>query len=89
MRKHCRQLDAGVEASEPHDFAVRDLSALVKAQIASTASSPNVRDDRETPLGVGGDGDRYTSDLELLKIRKFSQRGLDMPFSDLPVGQSK
>jgi hypothetical protein len=23
MRKHCRQLDASVEASGPHDFAVR------------------------------------------------------------------
>jgi hypothetical protein len=32
-------LDAGVEASGPHDFAVRDARALVAARIASTASS--------------------------------------------------
>jgi hypothetical protein len=50
---------------------------------------PNVRDDRETPLGVGGDGDKYASDLGFLKIRIFLRTGLDMQFSDLPVGRSK
>jgi hypothetical protein len=68
-----RELDASVEASGPHDFAVREslspkppggpgtgpAEALAKvdqrrssrAAAASTASHPNVRDDRETPLG--------------------------------------
>src|SRR5947207_9993155 len=37
------QLDASVEASGPHDFAVR-------VSTASTASRAYVRDDRDTPL---------------------------------------
>jgi len=44
------KLDAGVEASGPHDFAVREKAAIVVAAIASTASHRNVRDDREPPL---------------------------------------
>jgi hypothetical protein len=43
------KLDAGVEASGPHDFTVR-VSAFVKSAVASIASRTNVRDDRETPL---------------------------------------
>jgi hypothetical protein len=31
------------------------------------------------------DGDRYAGDLGFLKIRKFLPKGLDTPFSDLPV----
>jgi hypothetical protein len=38
---------------------------------------------------VGGDGAQYASDLGFLKIRKFLRKGLDTPFGDLPVGQSK
>src|ERR1700675_3560372 len=48
-----QELDAGVEASGPHDFAVRLTRRSSKALSASTASPPNVRDDREPPL-VGG-----------------------------------
>jgi hypothetical protein len=36
--KHRRQFDASVGASGPHDFAVREVSAFVSAQLASTAS---------------------------------------------------
>jgi hypothetical protein len=32
MRKHCRQLDASVEASGPHDFAVRSRAVRLPAQ---------------------------------------------------------
>jgi hypothetical protein len=52
------KLDAGVEASGPHDFAVR-VSAVRPRKMfalrasASIASQPYVRDDRETPLYVG------------------------------------
>ena len=48
-----RELDASVGASGPHDFAVR-VSAVRQRAAASTASRPHVRDDRETPLRVGG-----------------------------------
>ena len=50
-----RQLDASVGASGPHDFAVRKIALSSAAQLASIASRPYVRDDRETPLCVGRD----------------------------------
>ena len=53
------ELDASVEASEPHDFAVRKIAPSSGALLASIASRSNVRDDRETPLSVGRDGGRY------------------------------
>jgi hypothetical protein len=39
--------------------------------------APNVRDDREAPLLWEQDGKGYSSDLGLLKIRIFFQKGLD------------
>ena len=45
-----QELDASAGASEPHDFSVRDLRCSSKSASASTASHPNVRDDRDTPL---------------------------------------
>src|SRR5258708_37157982 len=61
-RSYLRQLDTSVGASGPHDFAVRISIIRPRAlrapdAAASTASRPNVRDDRETPLCVGRDGD--------------------------------
>jgi hypothetical protein len=47
------KLDASVEASGPHDLAVRFARVRLFAPKASTASPPNVRDDRETPLWIG------------------------------------
>jgi hypothetical protein len=53
-RQNCfRRLDAGVEASGPHDFAVR-VGALVRSAARVHRIPPRVRDDRETPLrGTG------------------------------------
>jgi hypothetical protein len=48
-----RQLDASVGASGPHDFAVRKSALSSAAPLASIASPPYVRDDRETPLLCG------------------------------------
>ena len=39
MRKHCRQLDASVEAPGPHDFAVR-LACVRRSQAESVHRSP-------------------------------------------------
>jgi len=50
------KLDASVEASGPHDFAVRKMARSSVAPSTSTASHPNVRDDRDTPLIPGQDG---------------------------------
>jgi hypothetical protein len=46
-------LNASVEASGPHDFAVH-VSAVRQRAAVSTASRTNVRDDRETPLKWDG-----------------------------------
>ena len=50
------ELDAGVEASGPHDFAVRKKSALVRSAARGHRIQPRVRDDRDTPLEWGGRG---------------------------------
>src|SRR6202451_4310364 len=44
------RLNASVEASGPHDFAVRVLAHSSRAPTASIASRIHVRDDRDTPL---------------------------------------
>ncbi len=49
-----RKLDASVEASGPHDFAVRTQSALVRSAACGHRIQPRVRDDRDTPLKWGG-----------------------------------
>ena len=43
------KLNASVEASGPHDFAVR-LSAIRQRRIRVHRIPPRVRDDRDTPL---------------------------------------
>src|ERR1700733_14945890 len=70
-----RGLDASVGASGPHDFAVRKIALSSAAPLASIASMPNVRDDRETPLSVGRDGERYGGDLGQKGTKIFLQRG--------------
>jgi hypothetical protein len=49
QRSCSRQLDASVEASEPHDFAVRSR-AVRQQHIRVHRIPPRVRDDREPPL---------------------------------------
>jgi hypothetical protein len=44
-----RRLDASLEASGPHAFAVRLTRHSSKARSTATASPPHVRDDRERP----------------------------------------
>jgi hypothetical protein len=45
----CAKLDASVEASGPHDFAVR-ISAIRQRRISVHRIPLRVRDDRDTPL---------------------------------------
>ena len=49
-RKLPRDLNAGIEASGPHDFAVRKFNALVSSTACVHRIPPRVRDDRDTPL---------------------------------------
>ena len=84
-----RRLDAGVGASEPHDFAVR-CSALVKRTDRVHRIPPRVRDDREPPLLW--DGTVRISELIWVgsEAKYFCKRGLTWFLiirSDLPVGQ--
>jgi hypothetical protein len=69
------KLDTSVGASGPHDFAVRKITLSSAAPLASIASRPNVRDDRETPLCVGRDGGGYAGDLGQKKMGIFLQGG--------------
>jgi hypothetical protein len=80
-----RRLDPSVAGSGPHAFAVRKIALSSLAPPASTASRPAFRDDREPPLCVGRDAEKYTTDLGLLEIGIFLQKGLDMPQSEHDV----
>ena len=74
-------LDASVEASGPHDFAVRELrhSSTLAARMTLPRPphpAPNVRDDRDTPLYPGRDGSDKPmiwgrSQVQFLKIRNY------------------
>jgi hypothetical protein len=48
--KYFRQFNASVEASGPHDFAVRIDAPRLRATPRPSHPAPNVRDDREAPL---------------------------------------
>jgi hypothetical protein len=51
--QHCRQLDASVEASGPHDFTVRSGALRPGAPSRPSQPAPDTRDDREAPLLEG------------------------------------
>jgi hypothetical protein len=59
-----RDLNASVEASGPHDFAVR-LSAIRQRRIRVHRIPPRVRDDRDTPLLW----DETPTDIQLIWVR--------------------
>src|SRR4051794_14810871 len=73
--KFC-EFDASIEASEPHDFAVR-LRAVRPQHIRVHRIPPRVRDDREPPLLVGRDGGAYSFDLGARARGIFLEPGLD------------
>jgi hypothetical protein len=85
-----RRLDAGVEASGPHDFAVRKQALSSAAPAASTASRPASVTIAIRPF-VGWDRESYSFDLGFGKTEIFLQMGLDRQMNckliDLPVGQ--
>jgi hypothetical protein len=58
-----RKLDAGVEASGPHDFAVRYGVVRLSTQSRPPHPAPNVRDDGETSLLWAQDVDDSAVDL--------------------------
>ncbi|WP_154072614.1 hypothetical protein [Bradyrhizobium erythrophlei] len=68
---------------QDHTFLPSASASFVRTLIARmmpprpSHPAPNVRDDREAPLLWEQDGKGYSSDLGLLKIRIFLQKGLD------------
>jgi hypothetical protein len=64
LRNCFRQLDAGVEASGPHDFAVR-FGAVRYRHTSVHRIPPRVRDDREPPLMW----DETVRDKEMIWVR--------------------
>ena len=82
-----RELDAGVEASGPHDFAVRVSTIRQTAPSASTASPAALMTLANAPLWLETARVSAT-DLPDGASGIFLQRGLDGQMTDLPVGQS-
>ena len=73
VRASSRRLDAGVEASEPHDFTVREKRHSSKAPPRPPHPAAYVRDDRETPLGLGRDDSLYSCFYQTAKRNIFSE----------------
>jgi hypothetical protein len=75
--EHRRQLDASVEASEPHDFTVRIERRSPSTPTRPPHSEPNVRDDGDTPLLWGSERHVLKFDLGEMKNELFFRSGLD------------
>jgi hypothetical protein len=60
------ELDAGVEASGPHDFAVRKLKRIRQSAACVHRIPPRVRDDRDTPL----EWDETAKSIQLIWVRR-------------------
>jgi hypothetical protein len=86
LRSCLPRLDAGVEASGPHDFAVRTSALSSLAPPASTASRPAFVTIAIRP-SRGRDGWGYRSDLGQAKTEIFLQLGLDAPNHVEPTGE--
>ena len=77
-RKRCRRVNASVEASGPHDFAVRRPRRSSSAQPRPPHPAPNVRDDsRNAPLTMGTGRASYGCDFSETRREIFFGRGVD------------
>jgi hypothetical protein len=72
--KALSRVDASIEASRRHDFSVRIRAARLAAPTRPSHPSPNVRDDRETPLLIG-----HETREELALICPTAQAGIPRP----------
>ena len=84
QRSSLRRLDAGVEASGPHDFAIRQKRRSSAALSASIASRPTSVTIASAPP-EGRDGSRYRFDLGKRRREIFLNRGAGQGKSDLIV----
>src|SRR5712692_4324128 len=74
---------------QDHTTSPSALAPFVKGALRVHRVPPHVRDDRETPLGLGRDGRGYKSDLGKRRSGRFLREGLDRPATDLPAGPAK
>jgi hypothetical protein len=86
QRSCLRQLDAGVEASGPHDFAVRKSAPSSEAQPASIASRPAFVTIAIRP-SVGWDGGINKAASTKARSGIFFETGVDRKIAKQPVGQ--
>ena len=86
-RSFLRRLDASVEASGPHDFAVRKHAPSSEAPLASTASRPASVTIAIRP-SVGRDGGINKAVSSKRRSEKFFDRGLDSQIPHSPSGKS-
>jgi hypothetical protein len=70
LAKNFCKLDAGVEASGPHDFAVRFGVVRLSTLSRPPRPAPNVRDDGETPLLWARDTNDSAGDLGARSIAR-------------------
>jgi hypothetical protein len=77
MRKHCRRVDASVEASGPHAFAVREPVVVFRRAYVHRIPCPTFRDDREAPLMRAGTVRIPKDDLPDGESEIFLEKGLD------------
>jgi hypothetical protein len=82
-----RELDSSVGEPGPHDFAVRVGRARLRCRQRPSHPAPNVRDDREAPLWIGGGTDQDNHEFPKNGRGIFLREGLDtilIKRSDLP-----
>src|ERR1700731_2202753 len=78
LRKCIRKLDAGVEASGPHDFTVR-VSTFRQARCRVHRNPCPTSVTIAKRPSVGRDGEGYRSDLGQARSGLFLKEGLDEP----------
>jgi hypothetical protein len=83
MRKHCRSLDASVEASGPHDFAVRDMRIRLMHCRVHRIPRPTSVTIAKRPSWRARDGEACRNDLPDGESEKFFADGLDRPRKSL------
>jgi hypothetical protein len=88
QQSYLHQFDAGVEASGPHDFAVRIQRLSSASAVTSTASRTNVRDDRDTPLLRVRDGESIRLFLPNREAKYFCKEDWTPKRPNSPSGKS-
>jgi hypothetical protein len=74
MPKHCRQLDASVGASGPHDFAVRPGLLVAQRQVVHRIPRPTSVTIAKRPSSGGGTKPQYACFYPAVKLISENQK---------------